>query len=101
MKKENYISKALGIKEQATKEIIEIINAYGNDGSLPLFDLCSECGIEFNYSTLDCIYVVGETNVMVVFNENTNDEELLEFYNLEDICQLCDDLNKHKNFFAK
>ena len=89
-------------KIKFSKEVIEdyykrLIEKYGKNGSLWVFDYCSDYGLELDNSTIDEIIIYLD-DIVFIFDKNDNDyaylsqfamESLIEFYN-----GLVDALNK-------
>ena len=81
-------------KIKFSKEVIEdyykrLIEKYGKNGSLWVFDYCSDYGLELDNSTIDEIIIYLD-DIVFIFDKNDNDyaylsqfamESLIEFYN--------------------
>lgn len=67
----------------------ELIKTYGNKFNtiyeLHVFELCSEYGIELNYSTIDKITLWDDGSIDIYYNENENDYANILSFEIEDL----------------
>ena len=80
--------------ESAKDKAERLIETYGQNGELDVFNISADEGVELNDSTIDGFTFDGSGNLIFYYNINTNDYEYASNLNEEDVCRFLDTIEK-------
>lgn len=89
------------VSNETREKFIHLIETYGENYELEVFDICSDKGIDLDGSTIDKITIEG-TTIVFYYNENIGDFDTIDAFDEDCLIDFADELSKYiEDYFNK